>query len=105
MASPRMVCGVNQPPERELNVGLRHALYNPDRLRVFHATQLLDTGADEMFDRLARLAGSLPRTPFAFITLVDAARSFWKSCIGVDSDDLADEAERRRRIVLSVRDQ
>jgi serine phosphatase RsbU (regulator of sigma subunit) len=29
-------------------------------------------------------------TPFAFVTVVDDTRSFWKSCIGVESTDIAD---------------
>lgn len=53
-------------------------------------TGLLDTGPEEPFDRLARLAATLLGTPFAFVTLVDDRRSYWKSCIGVDATGPAD---------------
>ncbi len=65
-------------------------ILNHARLRAVQATGLLDTGAEEPFDRLARLAASILGTPMAFMTLVDDRRSFWKSCIGVDLDDIAD---------------
>jgi GAF domain-containing protein len=54
-----------------------------DRLAAVHATGLLDTEAEEAFDRLARLAQTLLQTPFAFVTVVDDQRSFWKSCLGI----------------------
>ncbi|HZH19462.1 MAG TPA: SpoIIE family protein phosphatase, partial [Geodermatophilus sp.] len=44
----------------------------------------MDTPADEGFDRLARLARHLLRVPFAFLTVVDDERSFWKSRIGIE---------------------
>ena len=44
----------------------------------------MDTPADEGFDRLARLAQHLLRVPFAFLTVVDDERSFWKSRIGIE---------------------
>jgi phosphoserine phosphatase RsbU/P len=65
-------------------------VFDPDRLAAVRRTGLLDTGPEEAFDRLARLAATLLGTPFAFVTLVDETRSFWKSCIGVASTDLAD---------------
>ncbi|MFV2022751.1 PP2C family protein-serine/threonine phosphatase [Micromonospora sp. LOL_023] len=60
------------------------------RLAAVRRTGLLDTGPEEAFDRLTRLAATLLRTPFAFVTVVDDTRSFWKSCIGVDSADPPD---------------
>jgi sigma-B regulation protein RsbU (phosphoserine phosphatase) len=65
-------------------------VFDPARLAAVRATRLLDTGPEEPFDRLARLAASVLETPFAFVTIVDDRRSFWKSCIGVSSTDLAD---------------
>lgn len=63
---------------------------DPVRLASVHATGLLDTGPDEEFDQLARLACRVLDTPYAFVTLVDDTRSFWKACIGVASEDPAD---------------
>jgi sigma-B regulation protein RsbU (phosphoserine phosphatase) len=64
-------------------------ILDPGRLAAVHRTGLLDTGPEEAFDRLTRLAATLLDTPFAFVTVVDETRSFWKSCIGVDSTDSA----------------
>lgn len=66
------------------------AIHDPARLASVRATGLLDTGADEAFDQLARLACRVLDTPYAFVTLVDDTRSFWKSCIGVDATDPAE---------------
>ena len=66
------------------------AVFDPARLAAVRRTGLLDTGPEEAFDRLTRLAATLLGAPFAFVTLVDDSRSFWKSCIGVASTDPAD---------------
>ncbi|HEV7204089.1 MAG TPA: SpoIIE family protein phosphatase [Jatrophihabitans sp.] len=60
------------------------------RLSAVEATGLLDTPAEEPFDRLARLASLLLDAPYAFVTVVDATRSYWKSCVGIDATDPAD---------------
>lgn len=65
-------------------------VFDPSRLTAVRRTGLLDTGPEEAFDRLTRLAATLLGTPFAFVTVVDETRSFWKSCVGVTSTDLAD---------------
>ncbi|MBB2947554.1 serine phosphatase RsbU (regulator of sigma subunit) [Actinoplanes lutulentus] len=57
------------------------------RLAAVRRTGLLDTGSEEAFDRLTRLAATLLGTPYAFVTIVDDTRSFWKSCIGVDGPE------------------
>lgn len=67
---------------------------DPKRLAAVTATGLLDTPGEEPFDRLARLAATVLGTPYAFITVVDQERSFWKSCIGVDATELADRQNR-----------
>jgi phosphoserine phosphatase RsbU/P len=65
------------------------AVFDPARLVAVRRTRLLDTGPEQAFDRLTRLAATLLGTPYAFVTVVDGTRSFWKSCVGVDSTDLA----------------
>ncbi len=67
---------------------------DPARLAAVRATGLLDTPAEESFDRLTELAALLLEVPNAFVTVVDDTRSFWKSCIGVDSDDLEKRQNR-----------
>lgn len=64
-------------------------ILDPARLAAVRRTGLLDTGPEDPFDRLARLAAMLLGAPFAFVTVVDDTRSFWKSCVGVDATDPA----------------
>ncbi len=70
-------------------------LHDPARLAAVTATGLLDTPAEEPFDRLATLAATLLEAPLAFVTLVDEERSFFKSCIGVNA---ATASERQTRV-------
>ena len=56
---------------------------DPARLAALRAVALLDTPAEEAFDRLARLAVSVLNAPVALVTLIDADREFLKSCIGL----------------------
>jgi sigma-B regulation protein RsbU (phosphoserine phosphatase) len=73
-----------------LSMDVPPQIHDPARLAAVRRTGLLDTGPEEAFDRLTRLAATLLGTPYAFVTVVDDTRSFWKSCIGVASTDLAD---------------
>ena len=59
------------------------AVRDPKRLAALHALGLLDTSADEAFDRLARLASRLLQAPIALVSLVDEDRQFFKSCLGL----------------------
>jgi signal transduction histidine kinase len=59
------------------------ALAEPERLAALRATALLDTPAEAAFDRLTRLAARLLDAPVSLVTLVDADRQFFKSCIGL----------------------
>ncbi len=68
---------------------------DPQRLAAVAATGLLDTDAEEAFDRIARLASRLLGAPFGFITIVDERRSFWKACVGLDATD---PSERQNRV-------
>lgn len=56
---------------------------DPQRLAALHELGLLDTPAEQAFDRLARLAARILRTPVALVSLVDSNRQFFKSCIGL----------------------
>jgi PAS domain S-box-containing protein len=62
---------------------LSSPLADPDRLAVLRRTNLLDTPAEEAFDRLVRLAGRVLRAPIALISLVDQDRQFFKACVGL----------------------
>lgn len=54
------------------------------RLALLSCTRLLDTDANEAFDRITRLAASLFDAPIALISLVDERRQWFKSRIGLD---------------------
>jgi len=57
---------------------------DPGRLAALRATALLDSPAEEPFDRLTQLAARVLNAPVALISLVDADRQFFKSSVGLD---------------------
>jgi signal transduction histidine kinase len=60
---------------------LADALNDPERLAVLAATGLLDTGPEEAFDRLTRLASEFLDAPLAQVNLIDDHRQFSKSSL------------------------
>lgn len=68
------------------------AIHDPKRLAFLRATGLLDSPAEEAFDRLTRLAAKLTGAPVTFISLVEEGRDFYKSCFGLP-EPLASERE------------
>jgi hypothetical protein len=63
--------------------GATPRLDGASRLEALRATHALDTPPEENFDRLTRLAARLLRAPVALVSLVDAERQFFKSCVGL----------------------
>ena len=59
------------------------AVRDPGRLAALHETKLLDSPVDDGFDRYARLAAEVLGAPVALVSLVDADRQFFKSCLGL----------------------
>jgi GAF domain-containing protein len=59
------------------------AVNDPARLEALRATGLLDSDITPSFDRLARLAAHVLNAPVALVSLVDADRQFFKSCLGL----------------------
>lgn len=53
------------------------------RLDTLRALNILDTAPEERFDRLTRLAKRLFGVPIALVSLVDADRQWFKSCVGL----------------------
>lgn len=53
------------------------------RIHTLRSLNLLDTPAEERFDRLTRLARALFDIPVAVVSLVDADRQWFKSCDGL----------------------
>jgi GAF domain-containing protein len=63
------------------------------RLRALQQTGLLDTEAEERFDRFTRIAAALFEVPIALVSLVDKNRQWFKSRTGmVASETGRDEA-------------
>jgi two-component sensor histidine kinase len=60
-------------------------LKSPNRLNALERTQLLDTPAEECFDRVTRLAARLLGCNTALLSLVDSDRQFFKSQCGLPS--------------------
>jgi GAF domain-containing protein len=54
------------------------------RLRALHERGILDSPADERFDRITRIARRLFDVSAALVTLVDAERQWFKSAPGLD---------------------
>ena len=65
---------------------------NPQRLAVLKQLNLLDTPAEEAFDRLTRLASKITNSPVSLVSLVDVDRQFFKSMFGL-SNPLTDGRE------------
>ena len=62
---------------------LRTALRDEARLAALWRTGLLDTPAEEVFDRLTGLVRRLLGAPVALVSLVDTDRQFFKSALGL----------------------
>ncbi|GAC1651548.1 MAG: ATP-binding protein [Herpetosiphon sp.] len=63
--------------------GLSTTITDPERLAALRSYQMLDTPAEEAFDRYTRLATTMLRAPIALVSLVDGDRQFFKSCVGL----------------------
>lgn len=93
-----MLVGARGDPDLELSIAdiasratrrtrsvseVAKALAEPGRLAALQQTALLDTPAEESFDRLARVARRVVEAPVALVTMVDRDRQFFKSCLGL----------------------
>ncbi|QRN94896.1 PAS domain S-box protein [Archangium violaceum] len=61
----------------------------PRRLRALHRLCLLDTPAEERFDRIVRTAARMFRVPIALVSLVDESRQWFKARVGLDDTSTA----------------
>jgi hypothetical protein len=87
MASGRAGSGEPAPLEgaarRQALLEAAAAAGDEGRLDALRATGLLDSDISPSFDRLARLAAHVLHAPVALVSLVDADRQFFKSCLGL----------------------
>lgn len=72
------------PPLPADEARIQAALIDPRRLAAVRETGLLDSIAEESFDRLTRLAATITGAPVTFISLLDAHRDFYKSTSGMN---------------------
>lgn len=56
-----------------------------DRLATLHSLRILDTPADERFDRYARISAKIFDMPIALISLVDGNRQWFKAAEGLEA--------------------
>ncbi len=73
---------VSDPQRRDLTDPLAKTR-DPGRLTALKRLALLDTPAEQAFDRLSRLAAKILHAPVALLTLVDGDRAFFKSSVGL----------------------
>jgi PAS domain S-box-containing protein len=76
------------PAKRKVPVPCNEA----ERLAALHACAILDTEPEECFDDIARLAAYVCGTPIALVSLVDAARLWFKAKVGFDASELPRES-------------
>jgi adenylate cyclase len=55
-----------------------------ERLAALYSLHILDTPAEERFDRVTRLALQLFNVPIAYVSILDANRQWFKSACGID---------------------
>ena len=71
--------GEDPPVPGDVTMAVRDA----ERLRALHDTGLLDSPNQDSFDRHARIASEALDAPVALVSLIDADRQFFKSCLGL----------------------
>ncbi len=62
----------------------RAALLEFQRVQKLHSLNILDTPAEQRYDRITRLAKRLFKVPISLVTLIDENRQWFKSKVGVD---------------------
>lgn len=61
------------------------------RLETLNSLDILDTQAEERFDRLTRMAKRMFGVPIALVSLVDENRQWFKSCVGLSASETSRE--------------
>jgi diguanylate cyclase (GGDEF)-like protein/PAS domain S-box-containing protein len=60
-------------------------LAEQERIKALCALNLLDTPAEDRFDRFTRIAASAFNVPIALVSLIDCERQWFKSRVGMDT--------------------
>lgn len=73
-------------PADQIDQWLQHRklALEQQRLKALESLQIMDSKAEQRFDRITRLAKRMFDVPIALITLLDAERQWFKSKVGLD---------------------
>lgn len=71
------------------------------RLNTLRSLNILDTPAEERYDRLTRLAKRMFGVPIALVSLVDENRQWFKSCVGLSVSETSREISFCGHAILS----
>ena len=58
------------------------------RMAALHRYEILDTPREAPFERITGLVRAVLHVPISTLSLIDADRQWYKSCVGMDSSDL-----------------
>lgn len=72
-----------------------------DRLAALHSLAILDSPPEERFDRITRIAAALADVPIATVSLIDAERQWFKSCIGLNARETSREVAFCAHVVVN----
>ena len=61
------------------------------RMSALHRYEILDTPREAPFDRITGLVRAVLNVPISTLSLIDADRQWYKSCVGMESSDLPRE--------------
>lgn len=75
-----------------------------ERVAALRRLGILDTPAEERFDRHTRIAAALFKVPIALVSLVDADRQWFKSCFGTDVCESSRETSFCAHAIVSNED-
>jgi len=68
-------------------IGAPQPANETERLMLLHHLAILDTPREQKFDNIAQLAMMVCEAPIAVISLIDAQRQWFKSCIGLGGEE------------------
>ena len=72
-----------------------------ERLETLRSMNILDTPAEERFDRLTRMAKRMFGVPIALVSLIDENRQWFKSCVGLDASETSRDISFCGHAILS----